>query len=77
MFPGTMGLVELLEHPEGETLEFKRQLSSPDGRQGRTVLTAIGEAFAFVAEQALHGAEIGAVRRRESWNLPPWPCARR
>ena len=32
---------------------------------------AIEEAVAFVAKHALHGAEIGAVRRRESWNLPP------
>ena len=26
-----MNLVELLTHPEGKTLEFKRDLSSPDG----------------------------------------------
>jgi len=26
-----MDLVELLKHPEGKTLEFKRQLSAPDG----------------------------------------------
>lgn len=32
---------------------------------------AIEEAVAFVAKRALHGVEIGAVRRRESWNLPP------
>ena len=32
---------------------------------------AIEEAVAFVAKHALHGAEIGAVRRREHWNLPP------
>jgi len=32
---------------------------------------AIEEAVAFVAKHALHGAEIGPVRRRESWNLPP------
>jgi predicted HTH transcriptional regulator len=32
---------------------------------------AIEEAVVFVAKHALHGAEIGTVRRRESWNLPP------
>lgn len=32
---------------------------------------AIEEAIAFVQKHALHGAEIGAVRRRERWNLPP------
>jgi predicted HTH transcriptional regulator len=32
---------------------------------------AIEEAIAFVQEHALHGAEIGAVRRKERWNLPP------
>jgi predicted HTH transcriptional regulator len=34
-------------------------------------VTAIEEAIAFVHKHALHGAEIGAVRRRERWNLPP------
>jgi predicted HTH transcriptional regulator len=32
---------------------------------------AIEEAIAFVHKHALHGAEIGAVRRKERWNLPP------
>ena len=32
---------------------------------------AIEEAIAFVQKHALHGAEIGAVHRRERWNLPP------
>ncbi len=32
---------------------------------------AIEEAIAFVQKHALRGAEIGAVRRRERWNLPP------
>jgi hypothetical protein len=32
---------------------------------------AIEEAIAFVQKHALHGAEIGPVRRRERWNLPP------
>ena len=32
---------------------------------------AIEEAIAFVKKHALHGAEIGAVRRKERWNLPP------
>ena len=32
---------------------------------------AIEETVAFVAKHSLHGAEIGAVRRKERWNLPP------
>jgi len=32
---------------------------------------AIDAAIAFIAKHALHGAEIGAVRRKERWNLPP------
>ncbi len=32
---------------------------------------AVEEAIAFVQKHALHGAEIGAVRRRERWSLPP------
>jgi len=32
---------------------------------------AIEEAIAFVQKHAIHGAEIGAVRRTEQWNLPP------
>ena len=32
---------------------------------------AVEEAIAFVQKHALHRAEIGAVRRRESWSLPP------
>ncbi len=32
---------------------------------------AIEEAIAFVQKHSLHGAEIGAVRRKERWNLPP------
>jgi len=32
---------------------------------------AIEEAIAFVHKHALHGAEIGPVRRKERWNLPP------
>ncbi len=32
---------------------------------------AVEEAIAFVHKHALHGAEIGAVRRKERWNLPP------
>jgi ATP-dependent DNA helicase RecG len=32
---------------------------------------AIEEAIAFVQKHALHGAEIGAVHRRERWSLPP------
>ncbi len=32
---------------------------------------AIEAAIGFVQKHALHGAEIGAVRRSERWNLPP------
>lgn len=32
---------------------------------------AIEEAIAFVQKHALYGAEIGAVRRKERWSLPP------
>ena len=32
---------------------------------------AIEDAIAFVQKHALHGTEIGAVRRREHWSLPP------
>lgn len=31
----------------------------------------VEEAIAFVQKHAWHGAEIGAVRRRNRWNLPP------
>ncbi|MGH2619920.1 MAG: ATP-binding protein [Anaerolineales bacterium] len=34
-------------------------------------MRAIEEAIAFVQKHALHGAEIGAVRRKERWSLPP------
>lgn len=34
-------------------------------------MRAIEEAIAFVAKHSLHGADIGAVRRKERWNLPP------
>ncbi len=32
---------------------------------------AVEEAIAFVQKHALHGVEIGAVRRKDRWNLPP------
>ncbi len=32
---------------------------------------AIVEAIAFIEKHSLRGAEIGAVRRKERWNLPP------
>jgi len=31
----------------------------------------VEEAIAFVEKHAWHGAEIGAVRRKDRWNLPP------
>ncbi len=34
-------------------------------------ITAISEAIAFVEKHAHHGAEIGPVRRKERWNVPP------
>ncbi len=32
---------------------------------------AVEEAVAFIQKHALHGMEIGAVHRKERWNLPP------
>jgi predicted HTH transcriptional regulator len=32
---------------------------------------AVEEAIAFVQKHQLHGAEIGTVRRKERWTLPP------
>lgn len=32
---------------------------------------AVDEAIGFVEKHTLHGVEIGPVRRRESWSLPP------
>lgn len=37
----------------------------------RYPLQAVEEAIAFVQKHAVHGVEIGAVRRKERWNLPP------
>ncbi len=37
----------------------------------RYPMRAVEEAIAFVQKHALHGVEIGAVRRKERWNLPP------
>ncbi len=34
-------------------------------------VTAIDEAIGFIEKHAMHGAEIGRVRRTERWNLPP------
>jgi len=34
-------------------------------------IKAIEETVAFVEKHSLHGAEIGRVRRRDTWNLPP------
>jgi predicted HTH transcriptional regulator len=31
MLPSVLDLVEILKRPEGKTLEFKRDVSSPDG----------------------------------------------
>ena len=41
-----------------------RKIRSPPVR-------AVEEAVAFVEKHALHGMEIGAVHRKERWNLPP------
>ena len=35
------------------------------------LVQAIEEAIAFVEKHSLHGAEIGRLRRRERWSLPP------
>src|SRR5439155_21567804 len=43
-----------------------------DGAEIRTYpVTAVGEAIAFVEKHALHGADIGRVRREEHWSVPP------
>lgn len=34
-------------------------------------ITAVEEAVGFVEKHSLHGAEIGRVRRKDVWNLPP------
>ncbi|MEP7310687.1 MAG: helix-turn-helix domain-containing protein [Acidobacteriota bacterium] len=35
------------------------------------LVRAVEEAIAFVQKHALHGAEIGPVRRRDRWSVPP------
>lgn len=57
-----MDLVEILEHPEGLTREFERDLSSSDW--------ALETIVAFVRKHAWHGAAIGAVRRKDRWSVP-------
>jgi predicted HTH transcriptional regulator len=43
-----------------------------DGTEIRAHLVrAVEEAIAFVEKHALHGADIGNVRRRERWSIPP------
>ncbi|MEK7761526.1 MAG: helix-turn-helix domain-containing protein [Nitrospirota bacterium] len=37
----------------------------------RHPIQAVEETIAFVQKHAVHGVEIGAVRRKERWNLPP------
>ncbi|MDB4913697.1 MAG: putative transcriptional regulator with domain [Gemmatimonadetes bacterium] len=43
-----------------------------DGAEFRGLpVAAIDAAIGFIEKHSLHGAEIGRVRRAESWNLPP------
>jgi predicted HTH transcriptional regulator len=35
------------------------------------LIRAVEDAITFVEKHALHGADIGAVRRRERWSIPP------
>jgi len=35
------------------------------------LIRAVEDAIAFVEKHALHGADIGAVRRRDRWSIPP------
>jgi len=51
MLPSWMDLVELLKRPEGKTLEFKRDLSSPDGAL-KTIV-----AFANTADRVAKGLD--------------------
>jgi predicted HTH transcriptional regulator len=52
-----MDLVEILRRPEGKTLEFKRDLSSPDGALKTIVAfanTAGGTLLVGVKDRSLH-----------------------
>jgi hypothetical protein len=43
-----------------------------DGTEIRAhLIRAVEEAIAFVEKHALHGADIGNVRRRDRWSIPP------
>ncbi len=43
-----------------------------DGTEIRAhLIRAVEQAIAFVEKHALHGADIGPVRRRERWSIPP------
>jgi len=43
-----------------------------DGTEIRAhLIRAVEDAIAFVEKHALHGADIGNVRRRERWSIPP------
>jgi hypothetical protein len=53
MLPSVMDLVEILKRPEGKALEFKRDLSSPDG-----ALKTIVAFVARLAADAVTGAEL-------------------
>ncbi len=54
--PSTIDPVELLEPPEGRTLEFKRELSTPGGARG-TLLIGVG----YWNGHGRGAAEMGAV----------------
>ena len=57
MLPSAMDLVEILKRPEGKTLEFKRDLSSPDGALKTIVAfanTAGGTLLVGVEDRSRH-----------------------
>jgi ATP-dependent DNA helicase RecG len=57
MLPSAMDLVEILKRPEGKTLEFKRDLSSPDGALKSIVAfanTAGGTLLVGVEDRSRH-----------------------
>jgi predicted HTH transcriptional regulator len=61
MLPSVLDLVEILKRPEGKTLEFKRDISSPDGALKTIVAfanTAGGTLLVGVEERSRHARGV-------------------
>jgi len=61
MLSSTMVLLEILRRPEGTTLEFQRDLSSPDGALETIIAltnTAGGTLLVGVADRNRHGRGV-------------------